>query len=250
MVESYKWTSNDFCLNPLPLNHYSGLVYGLLTPFFMGASVNVIPKFNAEIVWRKLLELDPTNIESKINVLIAVPTIYSQLVQIYWNHLRKEFPASTIQKTLNSKMRIIASGSAPLSVKTFDQWSELTNFPILERYGMTEIGMSLSTSYEETAKRIGGTIGRPCGSNRCRVYDSASDKVLLESDCRNDVFLNGAGGKEAIFGELHVKGPNVFREYFNKPEETRKSFTSDGWFKTGNSDSNIRNEIKIMRLTD
>lgn len=235
MFECYKWTSNDFCLNPLPLNHFSGLVYCLLTPFFIGASVSVMSKFNAELVWRQLLDQDPYHIESKLNVFIAVPTIYAQLVHTYATNeiLRQQFSPDRVQKILNSKMRIIASGSAPLSIKTFNDWHQLTNFKILERYGMTEIGMAVSTSYEDTSRRVGGTIGRPCGKNRCRIYDNVTDQILLESDANSDVFLNEAEKKERIFGELLVKGSNVFKEYFNKPTETRESFTSDGWFKTG-----------------
>lgn len=237
MVECYKWSSNDFCLNPLPINHYSGLVYCLLTPFFVGASVDLLPKFNAEVVWRKLLELDPKTIDSKLNLFIAVPTIYSQLVHSYVTNdqLRKQYPVDYIQKTLRSKMRIIASGSAPLSIKTFEDWHELTNFRILERYGMTEIGMALSTSYSDLSRRVGGTIGRPCGKNRCRVYDNSTDQVLLESDSDSDVFLNGAEARDSVYGELQAKGPNVFKKYFNKPKETEVSFTQDGWFKTGES---------------
>lgn len=235
MIESYKWTQNDFCLNPLPLNHYSGLVYCLLTPFFVGATVTVLPKFNADQVWRKLLNQNKSEIDSKLNVFIAVPTIYSQLLEAYFNNsdLRQHFKPESIRKILHSKMRIVASGSAPLSVKTFDDWHQLTDFRILERYGMTEIGMATSTSYEDMSKRVGGTIGRPCGSNRCRVYDNTSDLVLLESDAENDVFMNGSDEKKDIFGELYVKGPNVFKEYFKKPEETKQCFTSEGWFKTG-----------------
>lgn len=247
MVESYRWTRDDFCLNPLPLNHYSGLVYCLLTPFFVGASTIVLSKFDAHQVWQKLLDQNSKNIESKLNVFIAVPTIYTQLVQAYFknqNGIGDKFSPDLVRETLRSKMRIIASGSAPLSVKTFEDWQQLTEFPILERYGMTEIGMSMSTSYEDTSKRIGGTIGRPCGSNRCRVYDNTTDSVLLESDAQTDTFLNDSEKKEQIFGELLVKGPNVFTEYFNKPNETRKCFTSDGWFKTGKYSFHIQEERK------
>lgn len=233
MVECYKWSSNDFCLNPLPLNHYSGLVYCLLTPFFVGSSVDLLPKFNAEQVWHKLL-----NPNSPINVFIAVPTIYSQLIQAYLNNsgtLRKKYTIEDVRVRLKQKMRIIASGSAPLNLKTFNEWFELTRCKILERYGMTEIGMALSTPYLETssAKRIGGTIGRPCGRNKCRISESTTDAVLLESDSEKDVFLGGAEEREEIFGELQISGPNVFKEYLNKPEETKSSFTNDGWFKTG-----------------
>lgn len=90
-------------------------------------------------------------------MFIGVPTVFSQLI----DHYSKE-PIGTNSKhvsgTLNKKMRIIGSGSAPLNVKTYNDWFSLTNYRLLERYGMTEIGMALTNPYTETSekKRIGG----------------------------------------------------------------------------------------------
>lgn len=234
MIDTYKWSSENHMLNPLPLNHYSGLVYCLLTPFFIGASVDLMAKFSPDFVWSKLLDMD-----SKINSLIAVPTIYTQLVQAYLSSvdLKARFSKDHVRDVLKNKMKLIGSGSAPLSVKTFNDWYELTNYNMVERYGMTEIGMALSTPLIETVnfKRVGGTVGRPCGSVGVRIYDSVNDKVLIESSLTNDVHLNDSDQRDEIFGELQINGPTVFREYLNKPEQTKESFTEDGWFKTGDT---------------
>lgn len=129
-----------------------GLVYCLLTPFYVGAQVDLLPKFSASSVWSKLLDE-----RNPINMFIGVPTVFSQLI----DHYSRE-PIGTgskfVSDTLNKKMRIIGSGSAPLNVKTYNDWFSLTNYRLLERYGMTEIGMALTNPYTETSekKRIGG----------------------------------------------------------------------------------------------
>ncbi len=231
IVDSYKWTPDDFILNPLPLNHYSGLIYCLMTPFFVGAQVELLPKFNAEVVWSKLMD---TN--SKVNMMIAVPTIYRQLVDAYQNSekLKAAYKEDYLQDILKMKMRLIGSGSAPLNIKTYEDWFKLTNYKILERYGMTEIGMALSTPYieNEKTKRLAGYVGKPYGRVQTRIVNQESNRVLVESDWKKDEVF--AKEDEEIFGELQIKGPTVFKEYFNQPEQTKKSFTDDGWFKTGN----------------
>lgn len=64
--------------------------------------------------------------------------------------------------------------------------------------------------------------------------DEINNKVQIESEKDEDVFYDKALiDKSDIFGELQVAGPIVFKEYYNKQEQTLKSFTEDGWFKTG-----------------
>ena len=129
-----------------------GLVYTLLTPFYVGAQVDLMPKFNASVVWSKLLDE-----ENSVNMFIGVPTVFSQLIDHYSKNKDANNPKS-VSNILNKKMRIIGSGSAPLNVKTYNDWFSLTNYRLLERYGMTEIGMALTNPYVETSetKRIGG----------------------------------------------------------------------------------------------
>jgi malonyl-CoA/methylmalonyl-CoA synthetase len=138
MCNVWQWSPNDHILNTLPLNHYSGLVYCLLTPHYLGARVDLMPKFNAKIVWSKLLDKN-----NSINTFIGVPTIFNQLIDYYHLNLH-EFNRQSIGEDLKSlirnKFRFIGSGSAPLNVKIYNDWLHLTNYSLLERYGMTEIG--------------------------------------------------------------------------------------------------------------
>ena len=132
---------------------------------------------------------------------------------------------------LNKKMRIIGSGSAANNVKTYNEWFDLTNYKLLERYGMTEIGMAISNPYMESNvfKREAGCVGRPCTNCQVRIVNN-DGHVLIESD---ETIDNIYSQNDDIFGELQINGPILFKEYFNKKEQTNLSFTQDGWFKTG-----------------
>lgn len=77
LIDTWQWTPKDCLLHTLPLNHVHGLTYGLLTSTYAGASTDMLPKFNAEQVWSKLLD------KNDINVFMAVPTIFVQLVNLY-----------------------------------------------------------------------------------------------------------------------------------------------------------------------
>lgn len=241
MRDAWQWSDTDCMLATLPLNHYSGLVYCLLTPFYIGAQVNLMPKFNAELVWSKLL--DETN---NINMFIGVPTIFSQLIDYSSNKAM----TNSVSAILRRKLRIIGSGSAPLNVKTYNDWFELTDYKILERYGMTEIGMALTNPFIETkhSRIVAGTVGRPVGEIKVRLFDEISSRIQVVSDAENDFFHNQALESERqIFGELQVSGPIVFREYLNKNEQTRDCFTEDGWFKTGDTAQFLK-ENKIYKI--
>jgi malonyl-CoA/methylmalonyl-CoA synthetase len=104
----------------------------------------------------------------------------------------------------------MVSGSAALPVSVLEEWKEISGHTLLERYGMTEIGMAISNPYK--GERRPGYIGQALPGVSIRIADE---------------------GGEGTAGEIQVKGANVFKEYWNKPEETREAFTADGWFKTG-----------------
>jgi malonyl-CoA/methylmalonyl-CoA synthetase len=109
----------------------------------------------------------------------------------------------------------MVSGSAALPVSLFEQWREVGGHTLLERYGMTEIGMALSNPLH--GERRAGSVGRPLPGVSLRLVDG--DGAVVES-------VEGASG------EIEVRGPGVFREYWNRPEETESAF-HDGWFRTG-----------------
>ncbi|NNM03475.1 MAG: AMP-binding protein, partial [Gemmatimonadetes bacterium] len=113
-----------------------------------------------------------------------------------------------------SRMRLMISGSAALPAATHERWTELTGQRLLERYGMTEIGMGLSNPLR--AERRPGAVGQPLPGVKLRLVDENGEVVAGEGEP----------------GEIQLKGPGVFSEYWNLPEITAKSF-QDGWFLTG-----------------
>lgn len=144
------------------------------------------------------------------------------------------------REIFKKKIRLVASGSASLTVKTSEDWERITGYRILERYGSTEIGLGLSNPYRETKsqKRLAGAVGRPYGNTTVRIVEpheeanADSKHVLIESTPEHDKFVR-LGQDKRYFGELQVKGDMVFREYLNKPQQTKETFSEDGWFKTG-----------------
>src|SRR5262245_16281760 len=97
------------------------------------------------------------------------------------------------------------SGSAALPAQTLERWRTITGHTLLERYGMTEIGMALSNPLN--GLRRPGFVGHPLPGVDVRVVDEA-----------------GAPVSEGTPGELETRGPNVFREYWKRPDETISAF--------------------------
>jgi malonyl-CoA/methylmalonyl-CoA synthetase len=107
----------------------------------------------------------------------------------------------------------MVSGSAALPVSTLNRWKEISGHTLLERYGMTEIGMALSNPLN--GERVPGSVGVPLPGVDVQLVDEKGVAV--------------AGGTA---GEIEVRGPSVFQEYWGKPQATEQSFR-DGWFRTG-----------------
>ncbi len=108
----------------------------------------------------------------------------------------------------------MVSGSAALPVSVLDKWKSITGQVLLERYGMTEIGMGLSNPYR--GERRAGHVGNPL---------PGVELMLINSD--------GEAVAEGEPGEILIKGPSVFKEYWQKAVATKDAFTEEGWFKTG-----------------
>ena len=135
LIEAWQFTAQDCILHVLPLNHVHGLLYGLMTSFYNGSQVDMLPKFDANVVWSKLL--DESN---PINGFFGVPTVYVHLVNAYLSNpeFQAKFPKEKVQQIIKNKMRLFACGSAPLNVKTYQEWTDITGYKLLDRYGMTE----------------------------------------------------------------------------------------------------------------
>ena len=203
LVEAWEWSNQDHVLLVLPLHHVHGIINVLSCALWAGARCSVFSGFDAGRVWREFMEGDLT-------LFMAVPTVYVKLISA-WDGAKPEEKAR--MKEACAKFRLMVSGSAALPVSVFDRWREISGHTMLERYGMTEIGMALSNPYH--GERRPGSVGIPLPGVEVRIVDDQGHKV-----------------PDGTSGEIQVRGPSVFLEYWQRPLETEKSFQAD-WFRTG-----------------
>lgn len=204
LVQAWAWEPGDHILNILPLHHVHGIINVLSCALWSGACCEFLPAFSPQAIFETFLK-------RKVNLFMAVPTIYYKLIA-YWEKL-DQARQGDVSSTLTS-FRLMVSGSAALPVSTLEKWRQISGHTLLERYGMTEMGMAISNPY--AGERRPGYIGQPLPGVQIRLVDEQEALV-----------------PEGTSGEIQVKGPNVFQEYWNKPEATANSFTKDGWFRTG-----------------
>lgn len=210
MYNEWRWSPHDVILNVLPLHHVHGIVNVLLTSLFAGAQCIMNTRFDPQQVWNAFC----SDAHEKPTVFMAVPTMYQKLIQYY----KTCSPRScTKMRAAASAMRLFVCGSASLSKSDFDEWQQITGHKILERYGMTETGMILSNRYD---RRIQGSLGQPFPQVQVQVDTTAYDQPVSDN-------------MRYVHGELLVKSPSVFSQYWNKPQHSLNAFNQSGWFKTG-----------------
>lgn len=188
----------------------------------------MLPKFSPKEVWSHFLG---SHENDKITVFMAVPTIYAKLIEEFENSLNSKQEA--VKTELQKYVRLMVSGSAPLPVPLFEKWLEISGHRLLERYGMTEIGMCLSNEYD--SNREPGYVGLPLPGVSVRLAEKKDEtyNTILECSNENGTYKFNKTFEEDVRGELLVKGDNVFREYYNKPKITKSEFFEEVWFKTG-----------------
>tara|TARA_B110000027_G_scaffold133361_1_gene161640 strand:- start:508 stop:2007 length:1500 start_codon:yes stop_codon:yes gene_type:complete len=216
LVTSWEWTKKDHTLNILPLHHVHGIINILSCALWCGACCEFLEKFDAKKVFDVFCK-------EEVNLFMAVPTIYYQLIH-YW----KELSLADQKKIVLpfKSFRLMVSGSAALPISTLEEWEKISGHTLLERYGMTEMGMAISNPYKGTRKP--GHIGVPLAGVTIRIADENNRTVVAGTS-----------------GEIQVKGPNVFKEYWEKPDATEGSFI-DGWFKTGDIAVFEKDSYKIL----
>ncbi|XP_053305459.1 malonate--CoA ligase ACSF3, mitochondrial [Spea bombifrons] len=232
LIDEWKWTKEDCILHVLPLHHVHGVVNKLLCPLWVGATCVMLPEFSPQKVWEHFLSREV----SSINVFMAVPTVYCKLIDHYERQFTRPSVQDFVRAACQDKIRLMVSGSSALPVPVLERWRDITGHTLLERYGMTEIGMALTNPLNGV--RVPGSVGNPLPGVEVRIAspnpqrEGSSYTTHAYGDVTGTRVSPGLENRE---GELQVRGPAVFREYWDKPQETQEAFTPDGWFKTGDT---------------
>ncbi len=189
----WRFTKDDTLIHALPIFHTHGLFVATSTLLVAQGSMIFLESFKAEEVLQHL---------PQATSLMGVPTFYTRLLA-----------TPGFDRAATEHMRLFISGSAPLLAETHSAFEARTGHRILERYGMTETNMNTSNPYE--AERRAGTVGLPLPGVELRLMSGENPTEM------GDV------------GIIEVRGPNVFRGYWQMPEKTAEELRPDGWFLTG-----------------
>ena len=195
LLKIWKFNEDDALLHALPIYHIHGLFVACNLCLISGAKIHFIQKFQTE----KVIEYLP-----KSTVMMGVPTFYTRLLE-----------SKKLNSQITENIRVFISGSAPLLSETHKEFEKVTGHKILERYGMTETNMNTSNPYD--GERRAGTVGIPLPGINIRITDLETNVKL---------------GSEKI-GMIEIKGENIFEGYWTMEEQTKDSFTVDGYFITG-----------------
>ncbi|MET7962186.1 AMP-binding protein [Micromonospora zamorensis] len=193
VAHAWDWTDEDVLVQGLPLYHVHGLILGLLGPLRVGSPL---------VHTRR-----PTPARyaaARGSMYFGVPTV--------WSRICAEPPAARAL----SAARLLVSGSAPLPAPVFAELEGLTGHRPVERYGMTETLITLSTR-ADGPRRV-GSVGRPVRGVQARLVDDAGAPVPADGQ---------------TFGALQIRGATLFDGYLHLPDKTAETFTADGWFRTG-----------------
>jgi malonyl-CoA/methylmalonyl-CoA synthetase len=194
LQDAWQWQPGDVLLHALPLFHIHGLFVAAHGALMNGSKTIFLSKFDSASVMRHM---------SRATVFMGVPTYYVRLLSD---------PA--LDHDVCKNIRLFVSGSAPLLTETFETFIEKTGHTILERYGMSETAMLTSNPYQ--GPRKAGTVGPALPGVSVRVMNQEAQVC----------------GTDEI-GDIQVRGPNIFKGYWQMPEKTAEEFTEDGYFKTG-----------------
>jgi long-chain acyl-CoA synthetase len=192
----FSLTSDDVIFGGLPLFHSFGQTCALNAAVQMGACVTLLPRFDPASALETLQR-------DRVTIFEGVPTMYAALLQ---------YPQHADYDT--SALRLCVSGGAAMPVEILRSFEETFGCIILEGYGLSETSPVASFNHPDRERKP-GSIGTPIEGVDFRLVD--------------DDFADVAEGQ---VGEIAIKGHNVMKGYWNRPEAT-DSAIHDGWFRTG-----------------
>ncbi|NRA88574.1 MAG: AMP-binding protein [Rhizobiales bacterium] len=195
LVKYWQFSEDDILLHTLPIFHTHGLFVATNIILAAGAKMIFLPKFDLDMVINQL---------PNATCMMGVPTFYTRLLA-----------DARFDKPLAQHMRLFISGSAPLLEETHVMFEQRTGHRILERYGMTETNMNSSNPFDGARKA--GTVGMALPGIEIKITDAKSGATLPNGE----------------IGVLEVRGPNVFKGYWQMPEKTAEELRDNGFFITG-----------------
>jgi long-chain acyl-CoA synthetase len=219
MLQTHAWYGNilkereEILITALPLYHVYALTSNLLTGVKVGCHNILIT--NPRDMDSFIKELK----KSKFTVITGVNTLYNALLSV---------PA--FKEVDVSQVKIVSAGGAAVQRAVAERWKAATGVPIIEGYGLTETSPTL-TCNPLTAKEWNGTIGVPFPSTEISIRDAQGNELPLGE-----------------IGEICARGPQVMKGYWNRPDETAKVFTADGWFRSG--DMGLMDDNGYVKLVD
>ncbi len=195
LAECWQMSANDIVVNALPLFHIHGLAFATHLTWFVGGCVRIEDAFDATGILGVIHES---------TVFMAVPPIYYKLLA------EPKFRAAAKQW---QNVRLFTCGSAPVRTEVLPELQSILQKPVINRYGMTE-------SYVISSLRLegpwpDGSVGLPLAGVEVRITRA-----------------DGSRADVGEVGAVHIRGPNIFRTYWKRPEATRAAF-KEGWFETG-----------------
>jgi malonyl-CoA/methylmalonyl-CoA synthetase len=191
----WRFSPDDCVVNVLPLFHVHGLCFATQLSLLTGTCVALEKSFHP---------LESLSAIGRGTVFMGVPPIYYRLLQ------QPEFREAARSW---SRLRLVTCGSAPIRAEVLPELEAILGRPVINRYGMSEAHVITSLPLESPWPH--GSVGTPLQGVEVRV-----------------VAEDGQAAVAGAVGTVILRGPNLFREYWNKPEATRAAFAS-GWFDTG-----------------
>lgn len=204
VLQSYHFSKSgmtvgeETALVVIPLFHVYGMTVGMNLGVFLAGKMVLLPRFEMGEVLHAIQE-------HHITLFPGVPTMYVGLLQV-----------PDVDTYGVSSIRICNSGSAPMPMELMDRFEQRTGATILEGYGLSEASpVTHSNPYFGTRKP--GTVGIAFPSTECRIVHPATGEDVAPGE----------------LGELLIRGPQVMKGYWNRPEDTAAALTPDGWLHTG-----------------
>lgn len=195
LAQEWQFSADDVLLHALPIFHTHGLFVATNVTLVAGGSMIFMPGFDLDEILAQM---------PRATSMMGVPTFYTRLLD-----------DARFTKEAAAHMRLFISGSAPLLAETHVQFETRTGQRILERYGMTETNMNTSNPY--AGERRAGTVGFPLPGIELKITNPETGETLPQGEV----------------GVIEVRGPNVFKGYWQMPEKTADELRADGFFITG-----------------